>query len=92
MIKWHKADLNNRMYCTTSDGKKISMPRYYKNKLYTPTELGNYAEYIQNLSHIKQSAYDDNKIVNQLQNKKTVLEAAVRQHQNRIKQTSNNKI
>ncbi|QCQ84601.1 replication initiator protein [Blackfly microvirus SF02] len=31
---WHHAD-PVRMYCPLTDGKKISMPRYYKLKLYT---------------------------------------------------------
>ena len=35
MVKWHKADINNRMYCNIMDGKKIAMPRYYKEKIYT---------------------------------------------------------
>lgn len=30
MIAWHKADMLNRQYCVLQDGKKISMPRYYK--------------------------------------------------------------
>lgn len=38
MIAWHKNDLNNRMYCNIPDGKKISMPRYYKNKIYEEYE------------------------------------------------------
>lgn len=35
MEKWHHDDLLNRMYCNLQDGKKITMPRYYKQKLYT---------------------------------------------------------
>lgn len=35
MLKWHGADLENRMYCSIDGGKKIAMPRYYKNKIYT---------------------------------------------------------
>lgn len=35
MAKWHKADLTNRMYITLKGGVKVSMPRYYKEKLYT---------------------------------------------------------
>lgn len=35
MKKWHTSDNNNRMYCNLTDGKKISMPRYYKDKIYT---------------------------------------------------------
>lgn len=32
--RWHLADLGNRMICVTLDGVKLSMPRYYKNKIY----------------------------------------------------------
>lgn len=35
MRKWHKADLVNRYFIPLKDGKKIAMPRYYKDKLYT---------------------------------------------------------
>ncbi|AXH71921.1 MAG: replication initiator protein [Microviridae sp.] len=38
MVQYHGEDLLNRMYCTIEDGKKISMPRYYKDKLYFPEE------------------------------------------------------
>lgn len=32
---YHKADMVNRMVITIEEGKKIPMPRYYKDKLYT---------------------------------------------------------
>lgn len=35
MNKWHLSDLENRMYVNLEGGKKASMPRYYKDKLYT---------------------------------------------------------
>lgn len=35
--KWHKADLDNRMYIP-QDGKKLPMPRYFKNLIYSETE------------------------------------------------------
>lgn len=38
MKRWHHQDLENRMYCNIQDGKKIAMPRYYKDKLYTEEE------------------------------------------------------
>lgn len=38
MLRWHKNDLENRMYITTVDGKKVSMPRYYKEKIYSDAE------------------------------------------------------
>lgn len=36
--KWHKNDLLNRMYVPIKGGKKIAMPRYYKDKLYSETQ------------------------------------------------------
>ena len=38
MIKWHKNDLLNRMFVPIEDGKKIAMPRYFKDKIYTEQE------------------------------------------------------
>lgn len=46
MIAWHKADMYNRMYCNLKDGKKITMPRYYKDKVYEEHEriqVGHYS-------------------------------------------------
>lgn len=37
-VNWHKSDLDNRMYLTLEGGKKIAMPRYYKDKIYTEEE------------------------------------------------------
>lgn len=34
MKSWHTSALHTRMYCVTQDNKKISMPRYYKEKIY----------------------------------------------------------
>lgn len=38
MIRWHKADLDNRMHLVIEDGKKISMPRYFKDRIYEEEE------------------------------------------------------
>lgn len=38
MTCWHKADLDNRVYVNLEDGKKCSMPRYYKDKIYSENE------------------------------------------------------
>lgn len=40
IINWHKSDLSNRVYCNLPDGKKKSIPRYYKNFIYTSEERG----------------------------------------------------
>lgn len=39
MISWHREDILERMYCNLPGGRKISMPRYYKNKIYQAHEL-----------------------------------------------------
>lgn len=47
MIKWHKSDMLNRMYLPQEDNKKIAMPRYYKEKIYTRIQrehIGIYTE------------------------------------------------
>ena len=41
MIAWHKADPEKRQYCTTEQGLKISMPRYYKLKIHDIQEREN---------------------------------------------------
>ena len=38
MVEWHKADLLERMYCNLEEGKKISMPRFYRLRLYSDLE------------------------------------------------------
>lgn len=38
MVNWHKADLLQRMYVNVDGNKKISMPRYFKDKIYTDIE------------------------------------------------------
>lgn len=40
MLKWHHADLKERMYCNIKDNKKIAMPRYYKEKIYNQEQRG----------------------------------------------------
>lgn len=38
MVRWHKADLENRMYVNLEGGKKCTMPRYYKDRMYSEAE------------------------------------------------------
>lgn len=38
MVKWHKANPENRIYCPLKDGKKAPMPRYFKLKIYDELE------------------------------------------------------
>lgn len=55
MKRWHKNDLDNRMYCAIEDGKKISMPRYYKDKIYNSEERGHLKGVFEKL-HIQKEA------------------------------------
>lgn len=34
-VQWHLKDVKNRMYINVGQGKKATMPRYYKDKLFT---------------------------------------------------------
>lgn len=49
MIKWHKDKPTERVYAVTSDSKKIALPRYYRNKIYSEEER----VLIQNQAHIQ---------------------------------------
>lgn len=42
---WHQNDILNRMHLVTEGGKKLSMPRYYKDKIYTEFEREMIAAY-----------------------------------------------
>jgi hypothetical protein len=50
MVSWHKNDLEKRMYITIEDGKKIAMPRYYKDKMYNDDEKDKIAQYMVKIS------------------------------------------
>lgn len=61
MKQWHKAS-PDRMYITIEDGKKISMPRYYKDKIYgDDPELKDHVAYLAKLR-------GDKKIENDIEN------------------------
>lgn len=59
VIKWHKNDLEKRMHLTVADGKKVSMPRYYKDKMYNEDERAIIAQY-----HIKEIGLKEDKFRN----------------------------
>lgn len=39
ICEWHLADIENRMYVNLQNGKKASMPRYIRERLYLESEL-----------------------------------------------------
>lgn len=62
MVKWHKEDLLQRMYVNLEEGKKASMPRYYKDKIYNTEERGQLkAHHTQKITEkLEELAYDIN--------------------------------
>lgn len=68
MVRWHRKDIDNRMYCNIDGGKKISMPRYYKDKVYNDYErkrIGYLA--------LLQSELENEKLIDQLGYDQAVL-------------------
>ena len=51
MVTWHRNDMDKRQYIPLEDGKKIAMPRYYKDKIYTPEEQA-----LINVAHAKRAS------------------------------------
>jgi hypothetical protein len=49
MIRWHKDDLENRMYVPIKDNKKIAMPRYYKDKMYSESEKNRIVRHMEDI-------------------------------------------
>lgn len=64
IVKYHRSDLMNRMYLNWEDGRKLSMPRYYKDKLYTWQERNMIGEHLSKMQaqdlHAKIEAYGPN--------------------------------
>lgn len=50
MVAWHKNSIKDRMHIPIEDGKKISMPRYYKQKIYDDFEKLKVKEYMLELA------------------------------------------
>lgn len=77
MIKWHKSDLKQKMYCTLPDNKKISMPRYYKDKIYTDEERKIISTHFQQQQQIAHEKFVNDPNFNEnYQNKIRGIEAA----------------
>jgi len=61
--RWHKADKVKRLYVPIKGGHKIPMPRYYKQKLYSESEL----KYINEQLQIKFTKEENDKTMTQKQ-------------------------
>jgi hypothetical protein len=61
MLKWHKNNIEERMYCNIKGNKKIAMPRYYKDKIYSQFDKVRISNYIKEKAEI-----EENKLINEL--------------------------
>lgn len=88
MIKWHKSDIENRMYCNIPGNKKIAMPRYFKDKIY------NEFEKVRISNHIKVKAeQEENKLMEELGSdySKIMVERHIQQFNNMHKNAEKNR-
>lgn len=53
-VKWHRSDLNSRMYLNVADGIKTAMPRYYKLKLYSDQDRRDICRFLETTRKPKQ--------------------------------------
>lgn len=85
--KWHTSDLTGRVYCTV-EGKKLSMPRYYKQKIYHESQLKAIAWHNKNeeIKRREQELKELEKNPNYLHNKQQAKEASERALQKKQKQ------
>lgn len=58
MIKWHKSKLLERMYINIEGGKKIAMPRYFKDKIYSDRERADIAIHAKNESFFRDQEFE----------------------------------
>lgn len=66
MKKWHLTDYLNRYYLPIEDGKKICLPRYYKDKIYsklTRERIGKYLSEKQELEKESLTVQDELRII-----------------------------
>jgi hypothetical protein len=55
MISWHKKETEKRMYCNLKDSKKIAMPRYYKDKIYSKFDKFMISNYVKEIAEIEET-------------------------------------
>lgn len=56
---WHDADIMERMYVPYKDGKRLPMPRYYKEKLYTKEQREHIGAYVASKLSTQDSSKQD---------------------------------
>nr|AXH75633.1 MAG: replication initiator protein [Microviridae sp.] len=87
MCRWHLSDKFERMYVNLLDGKKIAMPKYYKDRLYHDYERRMIGEYQRNKMIQKEYA-EAAKNATYARDKKESADAAFRRLDWETKKTS----
>jgi hypothetical protein len=69
MLRWHKEEneVINRSYCNLKDGKKIAMPRYYRDKIYDELEKFRIQKHMERLESGKDVNKSRDKILEEMQ-------------------------
>lgn len=90
MLEWHLSDMENRMYVNLTDGKKATMARYYKDKIYWPLERCQIARAAEKklLIEAQKEVFHDRLY----QDKKEMVAASNRRLEHNANKLSNNKI
>lgn len=88
MIKWHKKDIEKRMFCNIKDNKKIAMPRYYKDKIYSKFDKFMISNYVKILSE-----QEEQKLLEELGENATkiIVERHIKQFDNMYKTAEKNR-
>lgn len=98
MVHWHKCDLENRMYVNLQDGKKASMPRYYKDKIYNDEERLKIGQafkdkvWEERTDEIVKDMLNEVEGAKMRRDKREGIDAAFRKQERDSKKVSNNKI
>lgn len=85
-VEWHMADPVNRMYCVAQGGAKLSMPRYFKDRLYYEQERANIAAAQAIIQNQKQLEKLENYSSKDFRNEMAAIDAAFdRMYQSSLK-------
>lgn len=82
-LRWHKFDVVNRVYAVIEDGKKVSLPRYYKDRIYTDQERDDIRSHYKQFhfdQYMEQNPGGDHAMFNEIKRQqKMILEGSKRQ-------------
>lgn len=72
MQRWHSLDYKNRLYCNIKDGKKIAMPRYYREKIFSKEQIAEIVIHLEEQELAEERAHPVENIVEHINQKKRI--------------------